>query len=358
MALNDGDTATIALDAHGGDHGLSVSVPSALRALHEDDGIRLILCGQRQAIESALSESLSGSWSRSVRDSWRDSGSHRLQIADAETCLAMDAKPSAALRAGAASSMGKALQLQAVGDADASVSSGSTAALMALGVKNLGLLAGIERPAIMAHVPHGSGFTGMLDLGANLQVSPQQLAQFAVMGSVAAEVADGIRNPRVGLLNVGHEASKGHEGVREASELLRHLPINYIGFIEGHDVFSGKVDVAVCDGFTGNLMLKAGEGLARMLSAELRKALTSSLASRLGAWLASAALRSMLAQIDPAAHNGAPLLGLNGVVVKSHGSSSVKATTRAILEAGREARRGIPQRIGASMRMFELEKQT
>lgn len=344
--MKNGDTATIAIDAHGGDHGLLVSVPAALQALREDERMSLVLCGERQAIETALG------------DAKKHPGIQRLRIADAETCLAMDAKPSAALRAGASSSMGKALQLHADGEADACVSSGSTAALMVLGVKMLGLLPGIERPAIMAHVPHGSGFTGMLDLGANLQVSARQLAQFAVMGAVAAEIADGISNPRVGLLNVGHEDSKGHELVREASEMLRHTPINYIGFIEGHDVFSGRVDVAVCDGFTGNLMLKSGEGLVRMLVNQLRQALDSSLVSRLGAWLASSALRSMLAQIDPAAHNGAPLLGLDGVVVKSHGSSTVKATTRAILEAGREARREIPEKIGASMRLFQMEKET
>jgi glycerol-3-phosphate acyltransferase PlsX len=162
----------------------------------------------------------------------------------------------------------------------------------------------------------------------------------------------------VGLLNVGHEDTKGHEGVREASEILKALPLNYVGFIEGHEVFSGRVDVAVCDGFTGNLMLKSSEGLARMLVSELHRALDANWLSRMGAWLAGPALGSMLAQIDPAAHNGAPLLGLNGVVVKSHGSSDIPATTRAFLEAGRQARRRIPEKIGASMRMFQMEKES
>lgn len=342
--MNDGITATIAIDAHGGDQGLPVSIPSAIQALRDDSRIRLVLCGREDEISEALGK-------------LDDSISGRLEIAHASTCLAMDAKPSSALRAGNDSSMGRAIGLLAAGKADACVSSGSTAALVTLSVKQVGLLSGIERPAIMAHVPNGSGFTGMLDLGANLQVSARQLAQFAVMGAVSAEIADGIRNPRVGLLNVGHEASKGHDGVREASEMIKTLPLNYIGFIEGHDVFSGRVDVAVCDGFTGNLMLKSSEGLARMLVSELRRTLDSSLLSRVGAWLASPALRSMLAQIDPAAHNGAPLLGLNGVVVKSHGGSNVKATTRAILEAGREARRRVPEKIGVSMRMFQMEKE-
>jgi phosphate acyltransferase len=342
--LNESNSATIAIDAHGGDQGLLVSIPSAIQALREDSRIRLLLCGRQGEISKAL-----GKLDVSV--------SERLEIAHADSSLAMDAKPSAALRTGNDSSMGRAIELLATGKADACVSSGSTAALMTLSVRQLGLLPGIERPAIMAHVPNGSGFTGMLDLGANLQVSPRQLAQFAIMGAVTAEIADGIDHPRVGLLNVGHEDSKGHEGVREASEMLRSLPLNYIGFIEGHDIFSGRVDVAVCDGFTGNLILKSNEGLARMLVSELRRTLNSSVMSRLGAWLAAPALRSMLAQIDPAAHNGAPLLGLNGVVVKSHGGSSVKATTRAILEAGREARRKVPEKIGVSMRMFQMEKE-
>ncbi len=343
--MNDPDFATVAIDAHGGDQGLRVTIPSAIQALREDPCIGLLLCGREDEISAAVT-------------ALGHAPSERLQIAAASECLAMDAKPTAALRRGANSSMGCAVKLLAEGGADAAVSSGSTAALMTLSVKWLGLLPGIERPAIMAHVPNGSGFTAMLDLGANLQVSPRQLAQFAVMGAVSTEIADGVQHPRIGLLNVGHEDSKGHEGVREASEILKTLPINYIGFIEGHDIFSGKVDVAVCDGFSGNLVLKSSEGLARMLARELRHALDSSLLSRAGGWLASRAMRTMLAQIDPAAHNGAPLLGLNGVVVKSHGSSHVQAMTRAILEAGREARRKVPEKIGASMRVFEMEKQT
>lgn len=343
--MKEADIATVAIDAHGGDQGLLVSIPSAVQALKDDSRLRLVLCGRQDEIETAFK-------------GLGITASGRLRVADASKCLAMDAKPTAALRAGKDCSMGRAVGLLAAGEVDACVSSGSTGALMALSVKHLGLLPGIERPAIMAHLPHASGFTGMLDLGANLQVSATQLAHFAVMGAVMAEVADGIANPRVGLLNVGHEDNKGHEGVREASEILKSLPLNYVGFIEGHDVFSGKVDVAVCDGFTGNLMLKSSEGLARMLVKELQRTLESNLLSRLGAWLASSSLRSMLAQIDPAAHNGAPLLGLNGVVVKSHGSSDVKATARAILEAGREARRQVPQKIGASMRMFQMEKET
>jgi glycerol-3-phosphate acyltransferase PlsX len=217
------------------------------------------------------------------------------------------------------------------------------------------MLPGIQRPALMAYVPNLNGYTGMLDLGANLQASARQLAQFAVMGSVTAQAVEGIDRPRVGLLNVGHEESKGHETVREAHELLQGLPLNYVGFIEGHDIFAGTVDIAVCDGFVGNLVLKSSEGLARMLLGEFRKALDSSALSRAGSWLARPSLRRMLAHLDPAAHNGAPLLGLNGVAIKSHGSSDRKGTTRAIVEAGREARRQVHKRIEASIREYRLE---
>jgi glycerol-3-phosphate acyltransferase PlsX len=267
----------------------------------------------------------------------------------------MDAKPVAALRRGSGSSMWHALQLLADGEAGACVSGGGTAALMTLGVRLVGMLPGIQRPALMAQVPTARGHTGMLDLGANVDVNARQLVQFAVMGSVTAQVADGIDQPRVALLNVGHEDSKGHDVVREAHRQLKSLPLNYLGFIEGHDIFSGKVDIAVCDGFAGNLILKSSEGLVRMLLGELRDAFASSVISRLGALLAARALRRKLARLDPSAHNGAPLLGLNAVVLKSHGSADVKAMLHAILEAGREARRRVPERIGASIRAFHLE---
>ncbi|MGH8034385.1 MAG: phosphate acyltransferase, partial [Lysobacterales bacterium] len=222
-------------------------------------------------------------------------------------------------------------------------------------VKLVGMLPGILRPALMARVPAASGYTGMLDLGANVSVNAQQLVQFAVMGSVTVEVADGKSRPRVALLNVGHDDSKGHDVVREAHRQLKELPLNYIGFIEGHDIFSGIADVAACDGFAGNLILKSGEGLVRLVADELKNALHSSPVTRIGALLVQPALRRRLARLDPAAHNGAPLLGLNGVVIKSHGHANVTAMTHAILEAGREARRGVPEKIGSAIRAFHLE---
>ena len=324
--------ATLALDVHGGDHGPRVTVPAAIAALAKDPGIKVILVGQQSAIESILTNA-------------KQAASPRLVVHHAPDVLPADAKPTAVLRRGQTSSMWQALQLLADGKADACISGGSTAALMTLGVKLVGLLPGIQRPALMAHVPCTNGQTGLLDLGANVNVSARQLVQFAVMGSVTAQVADGIDQPRVGLLNVGHEDSKGHELVRDAHQQLKLLPLNYVGFIEGNDIFSGKVDVAVCDGFAGNLILKSSEGLVRFLVAKLNVALHSGFSARLGAALVKPALRQLMAQLDPSAHNGAPLLGLKSVVVKSHGGADSFAFLHAIDTAVEEARSGVLQRI-------------
>lgn len=333
---------TLAIDAHGGDHGPVVTARAAVDAVRADPRLDVVLVGRESEVREALAAC------KAPRDG-------RIRLQHAPDVLPMDAKPAAVLRRGRDSSLWRALELVADGRAGACVSAGGTAALMTLGVKLLGMLPGIQRPALMGRVPHPAGHTGMLDLGANLQVGARQLVQFAVMGAVTTEVAEGIERPRVGLLNVGHEDSKGHDVVRDAHAALKTLPLNYTGFIEGHDIFSGRVDVAVCDGFAGNLVLKSTEGLARMLVAELRRALSSTLMSRLGALLAAPALRRMLAPLDPSEHNGAPLLGLNRVVVKSHGGADCRGMTRAILEAGREARRGVPDRIEASIRAFQLE---
>jgi len=351
--VSDPDKTILALDAYGGDQGLAASVPAALSALATDSRLELILVGNREGLESALKDTLEAmpGHGRGVAEA----AAARIRIEHAGSVIAMDAKPAAVLRRGRDSSMWRAFELAAAGQADACVSGGNTAAMMMIGVKLLGLLPGIQRPALMAYVPNRNGHTGLLDLGANLQVSASQLAQFAVMGAVTAREGEAIAEPRVGLLNVGHEDGKGHQVVQEAHQLLKALPLNYVGFIEGNDIFDGTVDIAVCDGFAGNLVLKSTEGLARMLVREFKDALGHSLASRAGAVLAGPSLRRMLAHLDPAAHNGAPLLGLNGVAIKSHGSSDRKGLTRAILEAGREARRQVHKRIEASIREYQLE---
>jgi glycerol-3-phosphate acyltransferase PlsX len=335
---------SLALDVHGGDQGLDVSVPAALAALAQDPHLDIILVGRESAIEAAL-ESNDGS----------PPPLERLQVEPAHSIVPMDAKPAHMLRRGRDSSLWKTFELVAEGRADACVSGGGTAAMMVTGVKLLGMLQGIQRPALMAWLPNDHAYTGMLDLGANLNVGADQLVQFAVMGDVTARLAEGIEAPRVGLLNVGHEDSKGHDTVQQAHERLKELPLNYVGFIEGNGIFDGSVDIAVCDGFAGNLVLKSTEGLARMLMQQFREAFSDNLTSKAGAWLAAPSLKRMLARLDPSAHNGAPLLGLRRVAVKSHGSSDLKGMTRAILEAGREARRQVPGKIEALVREYQLE---
>ena len=335
-------TTILALDVHGGDQGLDVSVPAALNALKADEELRIILVGDESKIESLLSRA-------SIRNR------ERISIQGADSIIPMDAKPAAILRRGKTSSMWNAFELVAQGRANACISGGSTTAMMVLGVKLIGTLPGIQRPALMAYVPNIKSYTSLLDLGGNLNVSAEQLVQFAVMGSVTARVVKGVKNPSVGLLNVGHEDSKGHDLVREAHGMLHELPLNYLGFIEGHDIFNGKVDIAVCDGFVGNLILKSSEGLARLILKDLKTSLDESCASRLGALLAGPALRRLLVRRDPSSHNGAPLLGLNGVAIKSHGAADCNSMCRAILEAGREARQQVPKRIEASIRKYHLE---
>ena len=262
-------------------------------------------------------------------------------LIEASHALASDARPVEALRRGRGSSLWLAMEQVANGRAQACVSAGSTAAMLALGVKLLGMLDGIERPALMSRIPSATGHTSLLDLGANLNVSAYQLVQFAIMGSVASPLDSGAK-PTVALLNVGHEDSKGDSVVKEAHAMLQELPINYVGFIEGHDIFAGKADVAVCDGFSGNLILKSGEGLAKMFFRHLELALHSNVRARLGGLLARPSLEQVLARFEPSRHNGAPLLGLRNVVVKSHGNADREAMGHAIMEAIEEAQRQVP----------------
>lgn len=338
-------TAVLALDVHGGDGGVTISVPAAIAALREDPDIRVLLVGIPSEIEPQLKQ-------------LDPAARNRLEIKSASSILANDAKPTAVIRRGKDSSMWNAFALVADGKADACVSAGSTAAMMVLGARLIGMLPGIERPALMAYLPTMRGRTGLLDVGANINVTAEQLVQFGVMGAVAARRVEGMTQPVIGLLNVGHEDSKGDELVRSAHEMLNELPLDYAGFIEGNDIFEGKVDIAVCDGFAGNLVLKSSEGLARMLFTELKGALQENALSKIGAVLAGPALRRLLARREPSAHNGAPLLGLKGVAVKSHGNADRQGLTQAILEAGREVRRKVPERIGNSIHKYHLETQS
>jgi glycerol-3-phosphate acyltransferase PlsX len=337
-SLNGAPGVTLALDAHGGDHGPVVTVAAAREAIVQDPGLAVIVTGRPAEVQPLLEAA----------------DNPRLRFEPARSVLPADARPVAILRQGADTSLGRAMEFLAGAAADACVSAGSTVALVTLGVKMLGMVPGIRRPALMSLIPAVNGFTSVLDLGANLNVDALQLVQFAVMGAVVRSGESG-KEPSVGLLNVGHETTKGHAVVREAHERLRELPLDYRGFIEGNDIFAGRVDVAVCDGFSGNLVLKSSEGLARMLFAELRAGLDGGSRARLGAWLAKPALQRTLERFDPAKHNGAPLLGLRGVVVKSHGSADRAAMVQAILEAGREARKQLPERIGTLIHKYKAE---
>ncbi|MEM1413199.1 MAG: phosphate acyltransferase PlsX [Pseudomonadota bacterium] len=322
-------------------------VDAALDALAEDPGLEVLLTGDLAAINVRLDATDS-------KDRVAIEG--RVATLAADGVIAGDATPRQILKQGRGTSLWNALDQVADGRAHACISAGNTVALMTLGVKLVGRLPGVQRPAFMSYIPRGGGLTGMLDLGANLNVDANALFQFGLMGSVVRAGRHGIgQAPRIGLLNVGHEDSKGDPVLREAHEQLRSSGLNYLGFIEGHDIFSDRVDVAVCDGFAGNLILKASEGLADMLFAELRNTLASDLRARFGALLARPALRKLLARLDPDKHNGAPLLGLNGVVVKSHGRAARRATTFAILEAGREVEKNVPERIAEAIQAHHGE---
>jgi len=338
----------LALDAHGGDFGPEVTIPAMLDVLAGQPGLEILLCGIPAEVSPVLERYRSVAGFEECFD--------RLETIDAVHALAADARPVAALRRGKGSSLWVALEQVAAGRASACVSAGSTAAMLALGVKLLGMLAGIERPALMSRVPSASGHTSLLDLGANLNVSAYQLVQFAIMGSVASPVDGGATPPKVALLNVGHEDSKGDAVVKEAHAMLKELPINYTGFIEGHDIFAGKADVAVCDGFSGNLILKSGEGLALMFFRHLDLAMQSGFLAKLGARLLGKSLQSTLERFEPSKHNGAPLLGLRGVVVKSHGNADREALGHAITEAVVEAERQVPQLIESMINDFSIEE--
>ncbi len=334
---------TLALDVHGGDFGPAVTVPAALDVLAGHPQVEILLCSMDADLRLLLDQK--------TQDAGGSGALERLHIINATHALTADARPLEALRRGQGSSLWLALEQVANGAADACVSAGSTAAMLALGGKLLGMLPGIERPALMSRIPSATGHTNLLDLGANLNVSATQLVQFAIMGSVAG-IAEGPEPAKIALLNVGHEDSKGSAVLRAAHNLLNELPLNYTGFIEGHDIFSGTADVAVCDGFSGNLILKSSEGLARMFFRQLELALHSSTRAKAGAALARPALQRRLARFEPSKHNGAPLLGLRGVVVKSHGNASREAMGQAILEALEEAQRRVPRLIALKVQEY------
>jgi glycerol-3-phosphate acyltransferase PlsX len=320
----------IAIDAMGGDHAPRAHVDSALAAAAEWPDTQLILVGNPEKIEPLLGSDAPGN----------------ISIEPASEVIESDDEPVKAVRRKADSSMVVAGRMVKEGRADAMISSGNTGALMATGLLVVGRMAGIERPGLAAMFPtlDNRGLLA-LDMGANMDAKPEQLLQYALMGSIYRSKVHGIAKPRIGLLNVGTEAAKGNELTKAAFDLFEQAPINFVGNIEARDVLEGVCDVIVCDGFSGNILLKALEGAASSIFKLLREELTSSLKAKLAAAVLKPSFRRVRDRMDYNEYNGAPLLGIKGLVVKGHGSSDAKAMKTAI----RQTRTAIGNRLIASL---------
>jgi glycerol-3-phosphate acyltransferase PlsX len=317
----------------GGDRGPEAVVPAALATLERDDSVNLTLVGLPDVLEQAKRQA-------------KDRYGSRLGFKPATEVVSMDEAPADALRRKKDSSLRVSVELVKSGEADACVSSGNTGALMATARYVLKTLPGIDRPAIISAVPGATTPTYMLDLGANVGCTAEHLLQFALMGSVVAEDMLEIDRPRVGLLNIGLEVIKGDETVREAGELIAKSGLNYVGFVEGDGIFHADVDVVVSDGFVGNVALKTMEGVARLISSVMKEEFRRSLLRGVQGLVAQSALEALRARLDPRRYNGASLVGLNGIVLKSHGSADQFAFENAVKSAIVEARKGVPVQIG------------
>jgi len=329
-------TVRVAIDCMGGDHGLSVTIPAAIAFSDHQPDVRLILVGKSGLIADAL------------RAAGRQAGDEaaRFRIQDATEVVEMDEPVAQALRGKRDSSMRVAIDLVRRGEADACVSAGNTGALMAISRSVLKMIDGIDRPAIAASLPtRTGGQTMVLDLGANVDCDPGHLLQFAVMGCALVSALGGTERPRVGLLNIGEEVIKGNEVVKQAGELLRTSGLNFIGNVEGNDLFAGTADVVVCDGFVGNVALKTSEGLAQMLSGFIREEFTRGPLAKVIAMLAYPVLKRFKQRIDHRRYNGASLIGLRGIVIKSHGSSDAYGFEQALRRGYDASRNGLLRRI-------------
>lgn len=333
---------TISLDAMGGDIGPGIVVPAAIRAHDRFEQLSLILVGDETILKEYFDKA-----GRSVTD--------RLTIHHASQQVEMNELPSHALRGKKDSSMRVAINLVKEGIADAAVSAGNTGALMATARFVLKMLPGIDRPAICSILPTTTGYTHMLDLGANVDTSADNLLEFAVMGSVLVNAVSGIEKPTIGLLNIGEEEIKGNERVKEAARLLAGSDLNYIGFVEGDDIYTGKSNVVVCDGFIGNVALKSSEGVAKLFGHKLKEAFTKNIFCKLVALLAMPVLKGFKRSIDPRRYNGASLLGLRGIVVKSHGGADALAFETAIKQAMVEVTNNVPEKINKQLESMLVE---
>ncbi|MBC8022169.1 MAG: phosphate acyltransferase PlsX [Burkholderiales bacterium] len=322
----------IAVDAMGGDHGPSVTVPACIDFLASHPDAELLLVGIPERIEHELS-----------RLGPRAPG---LTVNPATQVVGMDEDVRTAIRTKKDSSMRVAIDLVKEGRAQACVSAGNTGALMGTAKFVLKTLEGIDRPAICAVLPTRNGQVYALDLGANADCTPEHLLQFAIMGSTLVRAVEGKPNPTVGLLNIGSEEIKGNEVVKKAGELLRASAVNFHGNVEGDDIYKGTTDVVVCDGFVGNVALKTSEGLAKMLGDFLKEEYTRNWLSRVAAFISYPVIQRFRRRVDHRRYNGAALLGLRGIVVKSHGSADRLAFATALARAHNEASHGLLERIG------------
>jgi len=332
---------TIAIDAMGGDHGPSITVPAALQALQNFPSLHLILVGDQELLSKILQT--------------KKFDSTRLTIQHASQRVEMSDVPSQALRNKKDSSMRVAINLVKEKRADACVSAGNTGALMATARFVLKTLPGIDRPAIIASFPTRipNKCVRVLDLGANIDTTPESLAQFAIMGSVIAAAADNISSPKVYLLNIGEEEIKGNEQVKKAAVILAEAKfINYQGFIEADSIHSGEADIVVCDGFVGNVTLKTMEGVAVFIQQLIKEAFMRNAFTKIIGMCAKPILKTFIKRIDPERYNGATFIGLQGTVVKSHGSANVRAFCRAIEEAYMEGEKNIPDQIRAQVELL------
>ena len=323
---------TIAIDAMGGDHGPHVTVKAALNYLRTDPDVNIVLVG----LEGALRAELKARHGQEGPN---------LRLHHASEVVKMDDSLPVALRSKKDSSMRDMVDLVKSGEADAGVSAGNTGALMAVSRFVLKTLPGIDRPAIATILPSRTGYTYVLDLGANVDCGPQHLLQFGIMGSALVSAVENKERPSVGLLNIGEEEIKGNETVKQAGELLKVSGLNFRGNVEGDDIYKGTVDVVVCDGFVGNIALKASEGLAKLFAQQLRAAFRRNLLTRMSGFFALPVIHAFKRKLDPRRFNGASLLGLNGVIIKSHGSADIFSFEQAIAKAVKEVRGGLLKRI-------------
>jgi glycerol-3-phosphate acyltransferase PlsX len=319
----------IALDAMGGDKGIEVVLPAALQVLAEKPKLQLIIVGDTAQIEAQFEAAAKHP---------------RITLRHASQVISMHELPSRAMRM-RDSSMRVAINLVKSGEADACVSAGNTGALMAIARYVLKTLPGIDRPAIISALPSATGHTHVLDLGANVELSARHLFEFAVMGAELTAAVDNLNNPTIGLLNIGEEEIKGNEQVKEAHKLLSKSHLNYSGYVEGDDIYKGTTNVVVCDGFVGNIALKSSEGVAHLIGSTLKASFNKNWLTKLAGVIALPVLKDMRKRFDPRRYNGASLLGLQGIVIKSHGGADVFAFSNAIHEAMLEVQKNVPQRL-------------